>query len=54
MDITNKSKLKHGASLACPFELVDHLHRIDMKQTLVRSGCDWFISKSTLKERIRD
>lgn len=52
MDISNKSKLRCGASLARPFELVAHLNRIDMKQTLVHSGCDCLISKSTLKERI--
>ena len=35
------------------FELVAHLHRIDMKQTLVFSRCDWLILNSMSKDELR-
>ena len=44
-------KSNNHSPLAQPLELVAHLHKIAMKQMPVCSGCDWLISKSTMKDR---
>ena len=44
------SKSTNHSPLACPFQLVVHLHKSDMKQTKPCISCDWLISNSTSKE----
>ena len=43
---TWRIEIHQSQPLAWPFELVVHLHKIDMRQTPVCSGFDWIISKS--------
>ena len=46
------SESTNHSPLAWPFELVAHLHRSDMNQTLACIGCDWLISNSTSKDDV--